>query len=97
MNPAQSSVAWFPVLPAGQKVPHGGVTVGLVVGDCVGGDVGLGVVVGIIEMVGLIDGEFDVVGLSDEEGAADGAMATNVMGSLIRSTAHHMMPLIHCL
>lgn len=76
-------------------MPHGGASVGSSVGLFVGVGVGLGVFVGANEMEGLSDGCCDVVGLSvegDEDGAPN---SSKTKGILIRSTAHHMMPLIH--
>jgi hypothetical protein len=72
------------------------VTVGLVVGAFVGTGVGGTGGVGALEVVGagvgfivgVRDGAGDVVGLSDGAKKKD-------MGSLMRSTAHHMMPRRH--
>lgn len=59
--------------PAGQPTPHGGITVGDLVGFDVGLDVGVLV---------------SVVGEEDTLGLEEGATSKKSIGSFIRSTAH---------
>jgi hypothetical protein len=65
--------------PAGQPTPQGGVTVGGAVGFNVGFDVGVLV---------------SVVGEAEVDGLDDGATSKKSIGCFIRSTAHHITPLI---
>lgn len=95
MKPTQSNVAKFPVAPTGQTAPQEGTMMGEWVGEDVGGVVGFGVFVGTMEKDGMMDGDMDVLGASDFVGLIVGTASNNTMGSLIRSTAHHMTPLMH--
>lgn len=82
----------MPVAPTGQLSPQ---AIGLWVGETVGCLVGERVMVGATEMDGASVGETDNVGSSDFVGLAVGKASMKVIGSLIRSTAHHMIPRKH--
>ena len=74
--------------PAGQELPHGGVTVGDDVGGGVGDFVGSGDFVGDRETEGCVDGTSDILGASDLVGLDVGTVSSRAIGSLIKSTAH---------